>query len=99
MMSPHLKGGHNSPTAARYATISGPLTPPSSLLVPPGPRQQTQSPMIMLKPRGPVPLWGDSDGPLMAGTWAQVRRKTYYFFSDKVSMSPPLSHPQIGLFL
>jgi len=58
MMSPHLKGGQNSPTAARYATISGPISPPSSLLVPPGPRQQTQSPMIMLKPRGPVPLVG-----------------------------------------
>lgn len=61
---PQGGGGQSSPTAARYATVSGPLSPPSSLLVPPGPRHQTQSPMIMLKPRGPVPLVGGQ------GWWA-----------------------------
>lgn len=89
---PTSRGGHNSPTAARYATISGPLSPPSSLLVPPGPRQQTQSPMIMLKPWGPAPLVGGQgwarDGWNLGPKWEV---KLTNFFSDKVTLSPP--HP------
>jgi hypothetical protein len=47
------------------------------------------------------PLWGDrDDGPLDGWNLGpQVRRKTYYFFSDKVSMSPPLSPPNWTLLI